>query len=820
MMKQKRQVRLTTFLAAIAIAAVFLAASGDPARCGQPAVHRAADQHTVCATPLLEQARQALARQFPDRGGRRTATGRGGPFHSVGDTVAFWAWDLTVMPPAWIQEPATCRAVGDHCYVFVADDQWNVNMDQDDVDLVVQAWDQSTPGDPSTGIYELNTTTFGPPPDSHDNDDWIYIFYDDLGQFSGSVFDGYFSVFNQYTEAEAQAQGGHSNEVEMFYMSCDPVDPTAASTLSVLAHEFEHMIHWNFDPNESAWVDEGCAEVAMFLYGHPDPIVSFPGNPDNDLTSFDQNFSDYIQCYLYMMYLHDHFGGVDTISALVAEPANSISGVELTLSGLGYTETFEEVFADWVVANYLDDPSVGDGRYGYTSIDLPDFSNSGDHVDYPVEFLGRTVNHWAADYIRFRSGSDLWLQFDGVESTDFSLQIIALDETSPTAVQPLALDGGMDFAGFFDEFGGTHDTMVLVPAGISSSGGTGYEYSAYASGGLGPALIVGPGPGADNPTAVRGFEVNGTPISAVDFDAYVSLDGYGTRVASGDLYGTGLELLVTGPGPGADHPPLVRAFTGYGTPVEQVAFTAYGVDKFGVNVACGDLDGNGTDEIVTGAGPGAVFGPHVRGWAAGDDGVSAVPGVSFFAYGTNKFGVNACCGDIDGDGMDEIVTGAGPGAVFGPHVRGWNVDGGAAAAIPGISFFAYGTLKWGVNVTCADIDGDGVDEIVTGAGPGTVFGPHVRGWNYDGSTLASIPGVSYLAYGTNQHGVRVAGGDVDGDGIDELITTPGPGVVFASHVRGWNYDGGTLAAIPSISFLAWDGSVLYGADATVASIHH
>jgi hypothetical protein len=123
-------------------------------------------------------------------------------------------------------------------------------------------------------------------------------------------------------------------------------------------------------------------------------------------------------------------------------------------------------------------------------------------------------------------------------------------------------------------------------------------------------------------------------------------------------------------------------------------------------------------------------------------------------------------------------------------------------------------------VACADIDGDGMDEILTGAGPGSVFGPHVRGWNVDGGAAASIPGVSFFAYGTNQFGVRVTGGDVDGDGIDEIVTTPGPGVVFASHVRGWNYDGGTLAAIPSISFLAFDPSLLYGADATVAAIHY
>jgi hypothetical protein len=441
-------------------------------------------------------------------------------------------------------------------------------------------------------------------------------------------------------------------------------------------------------------------------------------------------------------------------------------------------------------------------------------------VDYPVEFLDRTVNHWAADYIRFRSGSDLHLQFDGVEDTTFSLQMIALDSTSATTVQQLTLDGDQDYAGLFDEFGDTHDTLVLVPCGISSSGGTGYQYTAYASGGLAPALIVGPGPGPDNPTDVRGFTVGGTLLAGTDFDAYDALEGYGTRVAAGDLFGTGLDLLVTGPGPGSDHPPLVRAFTGYGTLVPDLSFTAYGVNKFGVNVSCGDLDGDGDDEIVTGAGPGEVFGPHVRGWSAGNDGVSPVAGVSFLAYGTNKFGVNAVCGDIDGDGMDEIVTGAGPGAVFGPHVRGWNVDGGAAAPIPGISFFAYGTLKWGVNVTCADIDGDGMDEILSGAGPGSVFGPHVRGWNYDGGTLTPIPGVSFQAYGTNQFGVRVSGGDLDGDGIDEINTTPGPGQVFASHVRGWNYDGTALAAMPSISFFAFDASLHYGADAAVATIHY
>ncbi len=267
--------------------------------------------------------------------------------------------------------------------------------------------------------------------------------------------------------------------------------------------------------------------------------------------------------------------------------------------------------------------------------------------------------------------------------------------------------------------------------------------------------------------------------------------------------------LVAAPGPSSANPPLVRVFPPH-TDADPVSeFSAYGSPSWGANVATGKLTGDEGLTIITGAGPGDIYGPHVRGFAG--DG-TPVPGINFLAYGTNKFGVNVAAGDLDGDGYDEIVTGAGPGAVFGPHVRGWNVDGNSAAAITDISFFAYGTLKWGVNVACGDIDADGYDEIITGAGPGAVFGPHVRGWDVDGGPAAPLSWVSYMAYGTNKYGVNVAAGDLDGDGIDEIITAPGPSSLFGSHVRGWDVDGGEPVAMPNVNFFAWPvGDAAYGA---------
>jgi hypothetical protein len=248
--------------------------------------------------------------------------------------------------------------------------------------------------------------------------------------------------------------------------------------------------------------------------------------------------------------------------------------------------------------------------------------------------------------------------------------------------------------------------------------------------------------------------------------------------------------------------PHVRGWTLDGDPLGSVNFFAYGTSKYGANVYCGDIDRDGFDEIVTGAGPGAVFGPHVRGWNHdGSGSVTAMAGVNFFAYGTPKWGVNVSCGDIDGDGFDEIVTGAGPGAVYGPHVRGWNVDGGSASPVSGCSFFAYGTLKYGVNVSCGDMDGDGVDEIITAPGPGSIFGSHVRGWNYDGTALTELTGINFFAWdpGEARYGAKVyAGADLDNDGRSELAVGCGPDPLAATEVKVFHYDGSQISLLFSL----------------------
>src|SRR5262249_44956751 len=128
-------------------------------------------------------------------------------------------------------------------------------------------------------------------------------------------------------------------------------------------------------------------------------------------------------------------------------------------------------------------------------------------------------------------------------------------------------------------------------------------------------------------------------------------------------------------------------------------------------------------------------------------------------------GVSVAAGDMNGDGLTDVITGAGPGG--GPNVK---VFSGADGSLLN-SFMAYDIgFKGGVSVAVGDVGGDGVPDIITGAGPGG--GPNVRVFRASDNTLVD----SFMAYDPGfTGGVNVAVGDVLGDGHLEIITAPAQG---------------------------------------------
>jgi hypothetical protein len=261
-------------------------------------------------------------------------------------------------------------------------------------------------------------------------------------------------------------------------------------------------------------------------------------------------------------------------------------------------------------------------------------------------------------------------------------------------------------------------------------------------------------PGLGGRTRVKLFGSAGNQIE--NSDIYASAyDFYGGGdVAFGDVAGNKEKEIVVGAG--KDSAPYIKIYDKNTKNLirEFLAF-AEGF-RGGVRVATGDINGDGKDEIIAGAGPGG--GAHVR--VFDRNGKVIYP--KLFPFGKSlRTGVDVAAGDTDGNGKDEIIVSQGPGGK--PEVKVYQGNG----KLTKINFFAYDKrFKGGVKVAGGDVDGDGKDEIITGAGPGG--GPHVRVFEADGKPK---PAWFFAFHKDFRGGIDVASAAIDSDKKDEIIVS-------------------------------------------------
>jgi len=360
--------------------------------------------------------------------------------YKVGDRKEFWTWNLTVMPPEDVKLQATCRGVGENVYVFVSDDVWDVNVFQQDIEKIMTAFDLSTPEtsiDKDKGIYKILTETFGRPPDV-DNDYRIYFLISQLGEYHGHHFDGYFRFFDEL-------EGEHSNRTEILYLDCD--DPSDDYHLGVIAHEFQHLIHWQYDRNEAGWISETLSEVAMILCGYytdKKHVIRYLNNTDRPLVSKGHHSISYGACLLWGTYIYERLG-IEFLGNLVSEEENGIKGFQNTLKSMNMEDDFSTVFGDWLVANYVCSNPVNDEKLKYKTIRLPITPTIKHFFSLPVYETGK-VNGYAADYLKFSieraKDKKLRIIFKSDIPADFLVKIIRIynDDLSNPVVEDAVLN--------------------------------------------------------------------------------------------------------------------------------------------------------------------------------------------------------------------------------------------------------------------------------------------------------------------------------------------------------------------------------------------
>jgi hypothetical protein len=240
------------------------------------------------------------------------------------------------------------------------------------------------------------------------------------------------------------------------------------------------------------------------------------------------------------------------------------------------------------------------------------------------------------------------------------------------------------------------------------------------------------------------------------------------NVVSGDFNNDGVSDIIAGAGFGGG--PAIAILDSQTGEVLEAFFAFDPAFTGGVFVAVQDTNGDGILDIIAGAGPSG--GPEVRIF----NGETLNILRAFYAYAEDfSGGVSVTSIDFNNDSIIDIVTGAGPGSA--PHVKVF--DGATNAIIS--QWYAYPiTFTGGVYVAIGDIGNDGNMEVVTGAGPGGA--PVVAVWDPNTGALLS----EFMAYAeVFTGGARVGINDGNSDGIADILTGAGPG--GGPHVKVFSF---------------------------------
>ena len=330
----------------------------------------------------------------------------------IGEKESFWVVDTDSNEN--FQVETTLAAVTDHLYFWIED---GVDYSKKALDDLVAEFEDN--------IYPTNREFFGSEwTPGVDEDPHLYVIY---ARGLGSNLAGYYASIDEYHPLVHEFSNAH----ETFMLSADNAGLTEDYTYGVLAHEFQHMIHWYRDKNETSWLNEGFSELATLLTGHrygPAHDYWYAQDPDSQLNDWPNDPNEitphYGSSFLFVTYFLDRFGSEAT-KALVSDDLNGLQSVDKVLQDLEITDpdtgsviTADDVFLDWVVTNYIKDD--------YNVTDRFDYSN---YPEAPIGFLPtesidqcptgleyRDVHQYGVDYIEINCQGSFTLKFEGQQS--------------------------------------------------------------------------------------------------------------------------------------------------------------------------------------------------------------------------------------------------------------------------------------------------------------------------------------------------------------------------------------------------------------------
>ncbi len=348
---------------------------------------------------------------------------------------------------------ATLIRISENAYYYMEDDYWNSlslkdrSAVSDYVNRIMENFDNYT--------YPSLRFVFGSEwKPGIDNDNRITILLTKLKTNAGGYFHSKDEISKEYEPK--------SNEREMLYVNTDQLSNPLID--SFIAHEFQHLISWNQKERinrvvEDVWLNEARSEYAPTVAGYDSVYVGtnlekrvndFLANPFDSLTDWQNERYDYPSVNLFAHYLAEQFGE-DIFTKMITNNRAGIESIEQALRDKGYNLSFSQVFNNWTIANYLNNSSLSDGRYGYKNPYLRGAVNASpitySIVSTSVINISQKVKNWAPYWYRFinkqDSGTiakDLEIEFQApIEKSNFNFIYLIEYKTKPVLIGMLNL---------------------------------------------------------------------------------------------------------------------------------------------------------------------------------------------------------------------------------------------------------------------------------------------------------------------------------------------------------------------------------------------
>ena len=367
-------------------------------------------------------------------------------------TDAWSQGDTDTVPSANGNVDATVQKISSNAAIFVEDGQILSATTLNDIASTFEST-----------IFPTDTTYFGSMPDV-DNNCQLEIMI--LAIDGGGGIGGYFSP-------------GISSQREAIFIDVD--DMSWRNT--IIAHEFQHLLHNARDPFENLWIDEGAADMAAYLcFGVTSALTGHANewsqNSNMSVRWWNQRIADYGAGFMFLMYLADKLGGGSAIQSLVADTATGGAGIENLAANpqpgsISIGTTMSQIYANFSAAVTLDSAQ---GAFGFSNLDLSEactaafickVQKSGYNDQWVNDWTSNSdsVEGWGMRSYKFSQGSGAPLNLM-VSPTQFGFEGIIMSKESATgtwSMDRLRIDPSTGAGtGLVYGFGNVSDEVWLI----------------------------------------------------------------------------------------------------------------------------------------------------------------------------------------------------------------------------------------------------------------------------------------------------------------------------------------------------------------------